>query len=663
MKKFFAFFLCLCMTLLFVGCGQPNNNPVPNPPVDNPPVNPNPDPEPDPEPEPEPEPNPNPDPVVPENEELFICIPENKELKVLQMADIHFGVEGKDWHNDKVERTKLYMDYLVETEKPDLIVCSGDNILQTGTKGINEFITLIEKYEIPWIWVYGNHDSESEATNYRKVDLSNALVNADTKYLLYKHGYVEDGYEDRYGNFSISIYNPTKEKLLGAFIIFDSGEFDYSKNYYQTITPGQIDWYKTEIDKLQEQYVTQTDNKYEVIPTVVFSHIQIPEFITAFEKAQKNDGAKFIIEQDVTVNDIEGGPTINNGLFDVLVEKGSTKAYFVGHAHTLYFQVEMNGIVLGFGPQTGFSKLFANNDAPRKTHLYTFKDDLTFTTKQCIEIVKNKGLAYSSSNGSGNASYNPDTGNYSFTVQLGLWDRVTMDYYGPEITSEYTRITYNNTKITGEIRDQLGADWTTKLYVENFDSGVFLCSHKVNKIYKFVYNPTSNTLDISLVEQIQLQPGQIQAYLVNKNSDLTVWKNSGFKIKNGNNWCSSTAKLFIIVDAEGRIVYAVYYPQSGSGDPKSSTYYTHPFYEDNRDYQTNPAIVMKEDNYNLVVPEGGFAITVSGAELLNIGRLIYSQTIDSANELMDINNRLGFDHNLRLKFDLETKVISTYYVE
>ena len=107
--------------------------------------------------------------------------------------------------------------------------------------------------------------------------------------------------------------------------------------------------------------------------------------------------------------------------------------------------------------------------------------------------------------------------------------------------------------------------------------------------------------------------------------------------------------LYIIVDSEGRIVYSVYYPQSGNGDPNSSLYYTHPFYEDDRDYQTNPAIVMKDDNYNLVVPEGGFAITVYGEQLLTIGRLIYSQTISSPNELMGINSRLAYDPNLRLK--------------
>ena len=80
----------------------------------------------------------------------------------------HFGIEGKDWHNDKVDRTKEYINTLINEEKPDLIVCSGDNILGTGTNGLNQFIEMMESYQIPWTWVYGNHDAENTATNYKR---------------------------------------------------------------------------------------------------------------------------------------------------------------------------------------------------------------------------------------------------------------------------------------------------------------------------------------------------------------------------------------------------------------------------------------------------------------------------------------------------------------
>ena len=60
---------------------------------------------------------------TPENNGLCVYMPEGRGLKVLQLADIHFGIEGKDWHNDKVDRTKEYINKLINEEKHDLIVC------------------------------------------------------------------------------------------------------------------------------------------------------------------------------------------------------------------------------------------------------------------------------------------------------------------------------------------------------------------------------------------------------------------------------------------------------------------------------------------------------------------------------------------------------------
>ena len=325
------------------------------------------------------------------NDELYICIPQNKVLRIAHMADIHFGIEGKDWHNDKVLRTKKYIEYIVKTENPDLIVCSGDNILATGTTGLKEFIDFMDTFKTPWMFVYGNHDAESWQKGFMKVDLNEYLKKSNSKYLIYNEGYVEYGCENRYGNYTVNIYNENKTKLLGAIIIFDSGTYDYDERKYQAITKGQINWYEAQIDRLQDVYEKQSNNQYEVIPTIVFAHIQLPEFYEAYNKAIENNGASFVIKQVLLENEIEdirtGAPYCDAGLFDVMTRKRSTKAYLVGHAHTLLYQVEMDGIVLGFGPQTGFSKLFVNNDDPRKTYIYDLNEDFTFKTHISDELV------------------------------------------------------------------------------------------------------------------------------------------------------------------------------------------------------------------------------------------------------------------------------------
>ena len=657
MKK--IFFLMLCFSFLFIlgSCKDETEIPVPTDPLTEEPVTDTPTVEPT---EPTTEKTP-----TPEQDGLCVYMPENKKLKVLQLADIHFGIEGKDWHNDKVDRTKEYINSLITEEKPDFIVCSGDNILGTGTNGLIQFIEMMDSYKIPWTWVYGNHDAE----NFNKASLSETLVKTKTEYLLYEHGYMEPGTENRFGNFSIKVYNHTKDKLLGAFIILDSGEHNYSIGEYQAITPGQIEWYKNEIDSLQAIYATQENNKYDIIPTVVYTHIQLPEYYTAYTNAQAGtEDAEFVIKQDLSSSGIaeimSGGPKKNTGFFDVLVEKGSTKAYFVGHAHTFYFQVKYKGIILGFGPQTGFSKLFENNEAPRKTYLYTYSEDLTFETKTCNEIVKHTGLFYTTANSSGNANYIRETGCYTFVIEMKLWSRVILDYYGDELTTEYTPLTFNNTTITGEIKTTPGADWSTKLYFEDPDVSKFFCGKKdATLFYRFTYDPVNNTLDIQIVEDYVPTEGELAVGAVNKNSDLTVWKNKGFNVKSLKSWCSNTAEAFIVVDAEGRIAYAVMRPTDGNGDPTTETYYVNPYYTTDRDYTTNPAIVISDSGYKIIVPEGGFAISAKGQELANLLSLILDPAIKNSADLVNVSFTPGvFKDNLRLSFDAEKKIIKTNFI-
>lgn len=600
-----------------------------------------------------------------ENRELYVCIPQDRDLRVAQFADIHFGIEGKDWHNDKVDRTKRYMQSIVDEQKPDLIVCSGDNILSTGVNGLTSFVELMESYKTPWIWLYGNHDAESTATNYKKADLSKKLMELDTEYLLYKQGYVETGKENRYGNFSVSIYDSAKENLLGAFIIMDSGEHDYSIAQYQHITSGQIDWYKNEIDSLQAKYTLQENNKYEIIPTIVFNHIQLPEFYDAYTKAIQGSEAEFVISQDLSDAEIaeikSGGPTVNSGFFDVLVEKQSTKAYFVGHAHTFTFQVKYKGVVLGFAPQTGFSKLFANNNNPRKTYVYEIANDLTFKTTCVDEIVKNKGLVYSSTNGDGNAVYDKEANIYVFTTALGLWNRVTIDYYGEEYTEKYLRLNPTNTTYEGCYNPNYTADWTDNLYYSSETSTELICSKSEAQIYKFTYSPDENKLIIEIVENPILKEGDITAVAVNKNSTLTVWKNKGLVIKSETAWCSAYAQLFIVVDSEGRICYAS--ASTDYGDITSDEYYVHPYYETDRDYTTNPAVKITDKGYKIVVPEGGFAISAYGESLIELARIVLDPAFDKNSDVAKlVNNKEAFSEALRISYNPDTKVISTSYV-
>ncbi len=313
-----------------------------------------------------------------ETPNLSIRMPQGRPLRIAQFADLHFGDGKSSYHNTQEERTKAYMAYVVETEQPDLIVCSGDQLMGASVAKVKEFIALMDSFQTPWTFVWGNHDTESKVPGYTKRELSAALTNAGSPYLLYADGYTEGGRENRYGNFSISVLDATGQRLLGALTFLDTGTFDYDANAYQQITQGQISWYRQEIDRLQALYATEA----ATVPTIMFAHMPLPDFAVAYRKAAAGEGAEFVIEDNRTWG--SGSiDTPHSPLFAAMVEKGSTKACFAGHYHVSKYQVRMDGILLGFGPQMGFSH--AGHDGPRSIYLYSVAEDFSITTKSCPE--------------------------------------------------------------------------------------------------------------------------------------------------------------------------------------------------------------------------------------------------------------------------------------
>ena len=289
------------------------------------------------------------------DEEMVLLTQRDKPIKVLHFADLHFGVEGSDYHNSDIERSLEFINDTILSENPDFIVLLGDNMMSRGVKGAKFIVETFDKYKIPYTFVMGNHDAELYDKGYSKAEVSSYLENCDSQYLLYKSGYVQDNKENRYGNFSISIRDESTNELLGAFLIIDTGVYDYSAAQYQSINEGQIAWYEEEIKGLNAIYQKQQSNAFATIPSITYGHIQLPEYADAYQKAKNGDGAEFVFEQELPDWIIDGlsndAGKINYGFFDTMKKLRSAKAYFCGHMHGLTLHVKMDGILLGFCPQ------------------------------------------------------------------------------------------------------------------------------------------------------------------------------------------------------------------------------------------------------------------------------------------------------------------------
>ena len=715
-----------------------------------------------------------------------IYVPAERNLRIAQFADLHikrgYNFEVIDCSNDKLDRTYAFIDQIIDETDPDLIVCSGDNILNTGIKGLAEFVDLMESYQIPWVYMYGNHDAESSSLGFRKSDYAEYLKTADTKYLIYTDDYTESfvtSYKDeRYGNFVIEARDLDTEELMGGYIFLDAGYYDSSVTDYQSLTTGQMDWYSEKINDLQTKFIGSG-----VVPSIVFSHIQLPEFYYGYIDAQTNaNNTEFVTFQDLSnvawdmpsiQSILNNSPKSDDGFFDLMVEKGSTKAFFVGHAHNLWYQIKKEGILLGFGPQTGFSVGFETNYFARKSYVYNIDSSFNLTTTSVDEPEElPKGLSckyFDSANGDyiiDNDSYDPLTNTYTLKVlfkkysarSIFLFDGVELDadeitvtgdvvasaalktsnelyvnYFssiliyswegsatyiitynpttkvlhidGPDkiekednsgfvVTTQYDdttdstevkqtikqvngyyyvdvnftqpnssvlfkfngiTLTADNTTFKGVYINQEFTDSSNKLYWNKDVTGQLLSA--TGGRYTFIYDPTSRSILIAAPDS-----GVFTAVDNNKDSVLSVWTNKGKEIKTETTWIGNGWRLYVVVDASGKICYGVVNPVSGYGGAMAKSYFRHSDYSN---YLENPAFSYISEpyqgqwgmtcDYKVAVPEGGFVITAyddSKVELLK--HILQLQDVSPANSNKQDNNV----DDVRITYDFETGVIT-----
>ena len=319
-----------------------------------------------------------------DNDDLTLFADFDEEIKVLQFSDMHFGVEGTVYHNSDVERTLEFIDYAINSEKPDLIVLLGDNMMTQGVDGAKFIVDTFDKYKVPYTLVFGNHDATSYLPNYKKSDVSKYLETCGSPYLLYKSGYTQGGKEDRYGNFTISIRDKDTNELWGAFVLLDTGTYDYDSEKYQEINEGQISWYEEEIARLNAIYSEQKSNAHSVIPTITYGHIPLPEHSEAYQKAVNNEGAEMIFPQENMgwMPRGSGDDSDNYSFFDAMVKMQSARAYICGHYHVMNYHVKMDGIILGFCPQTGVS---GNSKRSIRTISYTIDKNFDMKLNLVVE--------------------------------------------------------------------------------------------------------------------------------------------------------------------------------------------------------------------------------------------------------------------------------------
>ena len=314
------------------------------------------------------------------------------DFKVMHLTDIHVGGGWMSSARDKKALNAVAT--MITKEKPDLVIASGDIAypvpFQAGTfnnySGAKAFANLMETLGVYWSVTFGNHDAEAYSYFNRKA-VSDFYLNEDYRYCLYQAG-PED--VDGYGNHVIEVKN-SDGIITQAMVLIDSQAYvddtilTSMKGTYDNIHDNQVDWYESEINRMNAENKS-IDKKAENVVTHAFFHIPLVELEEAWNDFQKND---FKDSEDFKyINGIigEGGRRVYAGfgednMFEKMLELGSTKAMYNGHDHYNNLTAEYKGVIFSYGYSIDYLAYIgiAKQGSQRGCSMITCKPDASFT--------------------------------------------------------------------------------------------------------------------------------------------------------------------------------------------------------------------------------------------------------------------------------------------
>lgn len=252
----------------------------------------------------------------------------SKQFKIIQFTDIHFKMDSY-----RSDSTLVLMKNLVTSEKPDLVILTGDIISSNDTRNAwIKVLNTLSTLKVPWAIVLGNHDIEAELSGIQIMKTISKIPYSVTA----------NGPEKiaGNGNYVLKIHSSESSKTAALLYFMDSHSGFKTKTDlggYEWIDFSQVKWYREESEKFTRK------NKGNPYPALAFFHIPLPEY-------------KEVIGKSTTVGSQSEGvssPDLNSGMYTAMLEKKDVMGMFVGHDHNNNFIGCLRGICLAYGNSTG----------------------------------------------------------------------------------------------------------------------------------------------------------------------------------------------------------------------------------------------------------------------------------------------------------------------
>ncbi|KOS17308.1 Phosphatase DCR2 [Escovopsis weberi] len=258
-------------------------------------------------------------------------IPDTGRFRIMQVADLHLSTGPGDCRDPVPDgykggkcqadpRTLDFMAKMLDEEKPDLVVLTGDQVngrtAPDAPSAIYKYAALLKARKIPWAGIFGNHDNEETMTRAAQMAIMEMLP-----YSLSQAG-PDD--VDGVGNYYIEVLGRghNDHSALTIYLLDTHGRTpDKSKSlYYDWLQPNQIDWFTRTSASLKKNHEGYTHRHMNM----AFIHIPIPEFMDwdLPRVGQWREGVS--------------APNVNTGFRDALVEEGVVMVS-AGHDHANEF--------------------------------------------------------------------------------------------------------------------------------------------------------------------------------------------------------------------------------------------------------------------------------------------------------------------------------------
>ena len=171
------------------------------------------------------------------------------KFKIVQITDIHLG----EWTADQKDpETYQAIRTYLSIEQPDLIVLSGDmvsseDIQYNADDYLKQLASVLEPFDIPWCYIFGNHDVAWYHYDYNGYSKANvrrgALVQVDRANSL---SLTQDGPPGIFGksNYWLDILDSSNTFVASRLLLLDTG----GGMLPEQLDASQVDWFKATND-------------------------------------------------------------------------------------------------------------------------------------------------------------------------------------------------------------------------------------------------------------------------------------------------------------------------------------------------------------------------------------------------------------------------------